>query len=766
MTAATRASASAADKGRITDFFAKASDPASAPASDSSFPRAYPPARENLADACDPHVDSLPLFDPLDDDGDDVLLDEFDLTPRPSKKPALVMPVVSAKPSDRDSDKSPVPTRVGNPLVFDNAEDDLDLILNSSYDFLTNRKTKSDNLRASEVNNALNTDTRKNTGKGSVASLKRHSSLDLLDSIVKSALPKQRITASKYTYSLDSLLHDKERREKHLEETKQLEELLAREVSDENANPAVAAAKYLPHLLPDLDEPDYPADKSKRKKRKAPREDTSGTTTEDDEDVVYMEDEDDSAVSDSVRSHSAHEHSKKRVQSLLVDSLKTVAIESIIMCDDSQTFIRPSVILDSTCAEDSKSQIIYDSLKDDQNCEYFLISGSLIRAIQDSSWRCPEKLVMWLFETACYSDSELKASAAAKSLNKYFESASEKEKTWVITSSMFRDILKVYGIHPSLIESTNASVESFVRKVSNETASSSLLNHFPAFNFALCVELYTSCLINRSTQYRPRTLEDEFVFFTKLSMDQRIVETTGTLLATSVAKIARKLAPSAAESNAMVVSHIVARLGSFVEHAHPRWQHALVCGAQSALAGAMAAPAAALCPTRGGSALLSAVRRGVAMACVVAAGPGGGFALDAAAPRCLPPSPSAGDTDRDGADSRAAAAPASLAQLADIVAQYSVHPATTDYVRLAWRVRVLGAAVGGVSGILSEDDATVPARLLAALNRLHSRICDTSTLSMARTKVKEEIHDLKTWIELSLPQSKMQPTMTEFFEKA
>ncbi|KAJ3193089.1 hypothetical protein HDU82_002926, partial [Entophlyctis luteolus] len=514
-----------------------------------------------------------------------------------------------------------------------------------------------------------------------------------------------RITASKYTYSLDSLLHDKERREKYLEETKQLEELLAREVlppvcdqTDENANPAVAAAKYLPHLLPDLDEPDYPADKSKRKKRKAPREDTSGTTTEDDEDVVYMEDEDDSAVSDSVRSHSAHEHSKKRVQSLLVDSLKTVAIESIIMCDDSQTFIRPSVILDSTCAEDSKSQIIYDSLK------------------------------------ACYSDSELKASAAAKSLNKYFESAAEKEKIWVITSSMFRDILKVYGIHPSLIESTNASVESFVRKVSNETASSSLLNHFPAFNFALCVELYTSCLINRSTQYRPRTLEDEFVFFTKLSMDQRIVETTGTLLATSVAKIARKLAPSAAESNAMVVSHIVARLGSFVEHAHPRWQHALVCGAQSALAGAMAAPAAALCPTRGGSALLSAVRRGVAMACVVAAGPGGGLALDAAAPRCLPPSPSAGDTDRDGADSRAAAAPASLAQLADIVAQYSVHPATTDYVRLAWRVRVLGAAVGGVSGILSEDDATVPARLLAALNRLHSRICDTSTLSMARTK--------------------------------
>ncbi|KAJ3019866.1 UNVERIFIED_CONTAM: hypothetical protein HDU68_010477 [Siphonaria sp. JEL0065] len=680
---------------------------------------------------------NIPLFDPTDDH-DDHLMDEDmdileDLNALDELK-ALVAPVsTKATPSQSES-KSKILNRhppllkksSSKALVFEGDHDDFELLMNTSYDFVLGiQDTKEKEKPSAALVEATPCGGKRLTKKA-----------DLLESILGSG-SKRAATSSKHMYSLDSLLKDKIKREKQIQEANDIESLLdAAENPDENSNPDCIALKLLPELMGE-DSSVTQSARKKRKTRDAVDED------EDDEDLVKNEDEDDSSTSK--KSNYVVYENKKRLQGAEA----------------------PRISLSFECPANDKIGLeIGKSLKDTANCQEFLLSGVLSRAVENSNWYFPDSISSWLFETACYSQSEFTASSAAKSLNVYFEHFSAEEGTfWTISPYVLKDALASFGFSVDLFSSDARDITTFVKSLSKSKQSNELEEYnnykLPAFNFSLCVELYTSSITNRWMHYPDRSLEGAFILLVKLSIDKRVIFATGDLLCKSVAKIARLLACEESASAGGIVETVPSSFQYIVQNlvdfagTNPIWQDELVCKPNSALLGSIAAPASSGCPTRQGIGFLARVRREVAALCVVNGGITGGFKkVDgcSAGSADVAETPITFETDT------------SLPTLVSIITKYDVSPARTDYMRLASRIQILAVALGGYSGI--RENLNSASELKLVLDRLHGNINDTSHLAMDRIWAKENIHDLKTYIELTLPKKTMQQSSMDSFLKS
>ncbi|KAJ3140888.1 hypothetical protein HK100_008427 [Physocladia obscura] len=776
---------------------------------------------------------SLPLFDPTDDKDDFLEEEDLMLTPPPPSAKYKTgislssLPSVSATKSDStagdgSSDSSGVGgagsnSNTKNLLVYEDDDDDLDLILNSSYDFLmADKKSKAGNNDASDGSEKAQNSKRVSTA---TTRLSRKTSSELFDSIMSSAGANR--AANKYSFSLESLLRDKEQREKQLEETKLLEEMITAENADENSTTRESAAtKYLAKLLGETEHSQNLASKSTlKKKRKTFSEDDISEDKEesdqdeipnddensdeydvDEEEILYSEGEEERLDAEAkMQSDKSTRNANKRIKNMVMESLKTVTIDKVVLFDEDKVFAHRQdfSFLFLPARGDSMGQIIFDALnggiflfvlldekllclththtKDEKSCETFLGSETLIRAIEDANWYFPDELALWLFQTACHSKSEFKATTAAKSLNKYFEYFSNRQGTWVITDAMFHAILEAYGVDYGLLmkaeDCGEKSVGAFLKSVSRVKAMEGMpfrCVKFPAFNFALCVELYTSCLVNRSNHYPPQALENGFLLLTKLSMDQKLATITGDLLAKSVSKLGRKLSDdndnthtsepnkqrcdstSSTSSAVASVAYITNSLYLFVGP-DPKWQHVLICRPYSALLGSLAAPSAAGCPTQRGMGFIARIRKQLACMCVIGGGVDGGYR-------------------KNGADyalssstltSNVMLMQRTFEAVNNVVAQYTVESSKTDYARLSLRVQVLAAAIGGIGGV--RENKHEAKRLCGILARMHGNISDMNSLSLDRTEAKEQIHDLKTWIDLSLPPESAQASITAYY---
>ncbi|KAJ3013407.1 UNVERIFIED_CONTAM: hypothetical protein HDU68_000711 [Siphonaria sp. JEL0065] len=697
---------------------------------------------------------NIPLFDPTDDHDDHLMDEDIDLTEDLSaldELKASIAPVsTKAVPCESALESkalNPYPPLLkkssSKALVFEGDDDDFELLMNTSYDFalgIQNDIKEKEKPSAAPVE-ATPTERKRLTKKA-----------DLLESILGGGF-KRAATTSKHTYSLDSLLKDKIKREKQIQEANDIESLLdAAENPDENSNPDYIASKLLPELIGG--ESDLSVIQSAGKKRKTR---DSVDEDEEDEDIVEKEDEDDEdSPSTSKKSDYAVRENKKRLQGVVLGMMKTGTVDHLAVFDSIEVEA-PHISLRFECPANDKI--------DTTNCQEFLLSGALSRAVENSNWYFPDSLSSWLFETACYSQSEFTASSAAKSLNVYFEHFSAEEGTcWTISPYVLKDALASFGFSVDLFSSDARDITTFVKSLSKSKQSNEVdeYNNYklPAFNFSLCVELYTSSITNRWMHYPDRSLEDAFILLVKLSIDKRVIFATGNLLGKSVAKIARLLACQESASAGGIVDtapssfqYIVQNLVDFAG-TNPIWQDALICKPNSAFLGSIAAPTSSGCPTRQGLGFLARVRREVAALCVVKGGATGGFKkLDSGVGSAdFAETPITCETDT------------SLPTLVSIVTKYNVSPARTDYMRLASRIQILAVALGGYSGI--RENLKQASELKLVLDRLHGNINDTSHLAMDRIWAKENIHDLKTYIELNLPKKTMQQSSIDSFLKS
>ncbi|KAI9340323.1 hypothetical protein BDR26DRAFT_861709 [Obelidium mucronatum] len=791
--------ASALTSKRITDFFVK--KPAATTATKSQLDDCNNNTNETSETAALPAP--APLFDPTDDH-EDHLMDEDhadiieDLDALNALKELTSHSAGTLKASVGDSAIETTTTATtttantttttnstsaagssnlkrasSKALVFEGDDDDLELLMNASYDFVFGtqgtgdyKKPQVDTPELEEKIMATPKSTRKLTRKS-----------DLLDSIlgvgtssVTTTTTKRALNSSKHTYSLDSLLKDKIKREKQIQEANDIEYLLeASEDVDENSDPDILASKLLPELM-QTDQPLAPQTASKRKRKgtKASAAAATGNNNEEDdeydEDLVVKEDEDADDLPGG-KSDDAVRESKKRLQSVVLDMMKAGSVDHLMLFENVEVK-SPHIALELVCPEnDQIGQLVAKALEDTENCQDFLLSGALIRSVEKSNWYFPDSLSKWLFETACYSESQIMASAAAKNLNQYFESA--EKGTWIISPFVFKEVLASYGFSAKLCSEDvdGADVSLFVKALSRSKQSSDLekFNNYklPAFNLSLCVELYVSSLTNRWMHYPERSLENAFQLLVKLSIDSRVVIATGDLLAKSVAKIARVLAtqqqqaePGTGGDSISSFQYISQKLAEFAG-SDPLWQDSLICKPNSALLGSIAAPTSSGCPTRHGLEFIARIRREVAALCVLRAGVAGGFKKLGEGEQSL-------EVDTV-VKNPTVNVDTSLASLVSIVSKYNVSPARTDYMRLASRIQILAAAVGGYSGVRGSLEAA--SALQVTLDRLHGSINDSSHLAMDRVWAKENIHDLKTYVELTLPQKTLQQSSMESYLK-
>ncbi|KAJ3076739.1 hypothetical protein HDU98_000619 [Podochytrium sp. JEL0797] len=691
----------------------------------------------------------IPLFDPSDDHEDHLMdadlredleaVDALKLAEQLSNPTATkaaekkLESVKSTSSLSSSSTSGPRSKLSGKPLVFEDDDDDLELLLNANYDFIGLKSKESPESK--QASDAASTTPASSTTSRSKATKSKDSLASLTGSSKR---------ATKHSYSLDSLLQDKVKREKQIQEASAIETLMeAAEAESEISSPGGVASKYLPQLMDDLEQSSTTSSAPKRK-RKTRIEDVS---VEDDDDVMELIDEEETL--DPRKSEHAIQEKKRRMENFVIDSMKGGSVESLVLFDSVEVIFHDISPNFEFPADDKIGDIVSKALKE------FLLSGALSRTVDASHWYFPDSLSSWLFETACYATSEFTASAAAKSLNHYFEHFSSEQGTWIITPFMFKEVLASYGFRAKLFaaDSDEINIDSFVETAATTRANQSMESDqfesdpLPAFKLYLCAELYVSCLTNRSTHYPSRSVEDAFQLFVKLSIDPRVVYATGDLLAKCVSKLARFLATKESERassgdlspSQYILNHLSAFAGS-----NPVWQDALICSPNSALFGSISAPGTSGCPTREGLEFLAHVRRELAARCVVKAGVSGGF-------RKTGDDAVVADSDETTTDSTT---DTSLAALTSIVSQYKVPPAKTDYVRLASRIQILAASVGGLVGIRQSPKESK--ELESILGKVHGSINDTQHLALDRIKAKETIHDLKTFIDLGLPKNTKQ----------
>ncbi|KAJ3332033.1 hypothetical protein HDU76_001491 [Blyttiomyces sp. JEL0837] len=89
-----------------------------------------------------------------------------------------------------------------------------------------------------------------------------------------------------------------------------------------------------------------------------------------------------------------------------------------------------------------------------------------------------------------------------------------------------------------------------------------------------------------------------------------------------------------------------------------------------------------------------------------------------------------------------------LKNLLAVVKEYRVPPASTDFTRLASRMRTVSVAIGGVDAVREQVGEAEAMKI--ALKALHGKINDLK-LALERTRAKHQIHMLSTWLQLSLP---------------
>ncbi|KAI8607914.1 hypothetical protein BC830DRAFT_64768 [Chytriomyces sp. MP71] len=220
-------------------------------------------------------------------------------------------------------------------------------------------------------------------------------------------------------------------------------------------------------------------------------------------------------------------------------------------------------------------------------------------------------------------------------------------------------------------------------------------------------------------------------------MDERLTYATVDLLATSVAKIARALATdtTCAESCSRETVHSLAKFCG----TDSMWQRDILAAPHSALVSACATSPSRVCPHRRGLALLAGVRRDLARAFVIRAGPRGGFfrASEGAESEDVG-TEDAGVEREEGIVGMEMNAITSLAGVLDVVKRWNVGPGSTVYSRLSASVQVLAAAVGGVDGVReSLGDAK---KLVEVLHRMHAAIPDARQLIAARSEVSNIVH--------------------------
>ncbi|ORY47354.1 hypothetical protein BCR33DRAFT_94968 [Rhizoclosmatium globosum] len=175
---------------------------------------------------------SLPLFDPADDNDDNLGDDPVDF-----KADLSVLEEIKAVVMDRDRDRtrenasnadtpvstvsSTVCTKLSKSpqkkcVVFEEDDDDLDILLGSSYDFVSSSSDYKPESMIPQTPSTSSISTSTSTTK-----TKKLSQLEKLDSIMGTSK-----RSSKHAFSLDSLLKDKMKREKQIEEAKAIDSML------------------------------------------------------------------------------------------------------------------------------------------------------------------------------------------------------------------------------------------------------------------------------------------------------------------------------------------------------------------------------------------------------------------------------------------------------------------------------------------------------------------------------------------------------------
>ncbi|KAJ3063512.1 hypothetical protein HDU99_004806, partial [Rhizoclosmatium hyalinum] len=294
---------------------------------------------------------SLPLFDPADDNDDNLGDDPVDF-----KSDLSVLEEIKAVVMDRDRDRtrengsnadtpvstvsSTVCTKLSKSpqkkcVVFEEDDDDLDILLGSSYDFVSSSSDYKPESKIPQTPSTSSISTSTSTTK-----TKKLSQLEKLDSIMGTSK-----RSSKHAFSLDSLLKDKMKREKQIEEAKAIDSML-KKTADENSDPDVNASseKYLDRIIGDLDDNTSttigtPA--TTRKKRKV-------------RDVESDADSDDDDIPAEIKSTHALQKNKKRMQEMVVEMMKGGSVESLIVFDAIEELKAPSVVLKLDVASDDQ----------------------------------------------------------------------------------------------------------------------------------------------------------------------------------------------------------------------------------------------------------------------------------------------------------------------------------------------------------------------------------------------------------------------------
>ncbi|KAJ3263023.1 hypothetical protein HDU77_011445 [Chytriomyces hyalinus] len=739
---------------KITDFFTRPSIPKNTdeiPATEeSNNGPLFDPTDDNDDHLDDPPEDPIATIDPLLFDGKRELDNAEDSTPK------------KHKPMPADYSNS------SKAILVEDDDDDMDVLMNTSFDFLFHTKRSSQDNPVASVDPSKSNPANKLRGGSArpnrTASTLGPSASDL-NAILGSGVNKR---ANKHTHSLDSLLNDKMKREKQIQEALMIDNMLESENDlDENSNPEAVTLQVVSDLIDQTGVVSSPARTSKRKRAPPKTSNLSSCIGDEDEEVFEPEDADEKST-EAKASEYAAKQSKERLKELVMDGMKGIIDEKVLLFDDTETSIPTTIQLDYVAEDSDKvGTLIASSLSDPKNREDLLLSGALSNAIK-SNWKFPASLSTWLFEIACFSDSEIMATAAARNLRSYLEHSSDYDN-WIVTEDMLHTSLKAFGFSSTLFPGIQENeVTDFVKRTSrpkNDSTREATTSHFRALNFALCMELYTISIINRFSHYPMHTLESAFILCIKLSADKRIMKSTGDLLANCVSKIARVLATrdhdeSQGDNGSLELSRsasfdtILKVLSQFVG-TDPFWQSVVLCSPYSSLVGSLSAPGSALCPTRRGYLFISRLRKSLAIRCVLKAGKEGGFSKS---------SSETNDTDSRMEeatdcidDSKAVHA------LNAVVSQYNVSPASAVYPKLSSRIQVLAVAIGGVEGV--RENIQDAKSLMATLNSLHSNIPDARQLIAARSEAKEHIQNLKIWIELTLPESATRNGITDYFDK-